>query len=269
MAKKSRWNYVDEHGRFVPKGYKGDVWIRKNGKMEYAGTGVGAAAKGARVKETKTVWAGDEYAFTQESVEEHLRTYKPKPKREVSTDEKFVFSKEAERRLGLGEEEQRNIYELFKKANEMGEQIRESTEDGIKIKFSYNIGHWRVDANTLLKRIERAQEIVRGDYLTNRAQEYVDDLLDIINNFVSDKTMIKPIDPQDLDEDEEDEEVPLKEYIKELFEGLPAESIFLIMKKYNLSYLAYAWDSIIQDYGYNFIISEITDLVRRVNKLRR
>ena len=289
-----------ETHRFVPRDYQGPVEIFVNGKWEYAGRGVRPTFKGyqsgkreipaeekplkiktaydkgyaiapgdvgrntieyyAHTRMTANRFVGQEYAFTKEKLDAHVAV--EKTKKEISTDDKFVFSEKAARRLGLDEEQQYKIWETFRAANIEGKRIEEETGGEIKVSFSYNLDHWRVDERTLLARLNAAQKVLEGDWLDQRAQESIENVIEAIENY-TDAGDIEFSDFKDYIKGQ-----TIAEAAREILGNANKLDLYMLMHKYHWESLPYAWDSIITKHGYEFLMNEISDLLQRAKRLR-
>ena len=278
MAKKGwregQWSVRSaETHRFVPRDYQGAVEIFVNGKWEYGGRGVRSTFKGYQSDKrevskklddtslTTSRFVGQEYSFTKEKLDAHIT--REKPKKEISTDDKFVFSEKAFRRLGLDEEQQHKIWETFREANIEGKRIAEETGGEIKVSFSYNLDHWRVDERTLLARLNAAQKVLEGDWLDQRAQESIENVIEAIENY-TDEGDIEFSDFKDYIKGKS-----VAEAAREILGSANKLDLYLLMHKYGWESLPYAWDSIITKHGYEFLMNEISDLLQRAKRLRR
>lgn len=169
-----------------------------------------------------------------------LRETEEKITTKVSTAEKFEYSEVAEKRLGLTKSEQKLLYNIFKKANEEGENLGKLTDDLIKPRFSLRLDTIR-NNEQLKNRIAAAEEVLSGDYLENIAKQYKQDF---IQNF------------------EFHLETDLYNKLKDKLEDMDDLDFLNYIKNNRVDYLAYALDSLITDYGYDLIAGEVRRIIR-------
>jgi len=178
-----------------------------------------------------------------EEIGQHIPSWmryedRSKPKDYDAIDkETFNYSIIAETNYGLSEERQLEIFNKFKEANAIIEKIREQTGDHIGFPISYNL---EIPSDRLESRLARANEYINGDYVTRISIEYKEDFK---NNFKEHLT---------------------KEMYDELVEAIDSltDLEFLKMLK-NTRYdsLAYAIQSIIKEFGYEFLIGEVKAII--------
>jgi len=224
-----RWSYTDEKGRFVSKNYEGKVYKNVDGKRIFIGYKVPSASFAKQnIKEINSRRKIDDYhepysktenktVFVDNSDDWRLRDYSNAPIKEKSSDEKFVFSYNLQKKFGITKDQQRKIYELFKEANQKGEEYRELTDDLIGAKFSYNLDS--ISSFTQLeKRIKSAKNVLSDSYLSDLAKKYKTDFKTNFSNLLDKSTVIKVSESGY-------EPVSEEEYKKYLMENFPDRSI--------------------------------------------
>lgn len=292
MKNDRRILYRDKNtGMFVGRGYTGDIEIYKNGKWEKYGHHLGEHAKFVKPKDEQsnkvdkvveeidtsglrnglrhTPGSGD-YRFTREVMEAYLKgemhaqyLNKQKEKEESkSTDDEFKFSKIAERRLHLNEEQQREVWETLRQANMVGKEIEDQTGGEIKVRFSYNLDHWRVNETTLLARLNAAQRVIEGRYLEDRAEENISNLLETIDLYM-DESDVEYADLRNYVGKK-----GLKETAKEIISSVNSVDLYVLLHEMNLEHLPYAWDSLVRDFGYEYVMDQVADVLRHALSLR-
>lgn len=183
----------------------------------------------------------------REKAKEYTDIDKPR-----STDEQFVFDPAANAKYKLDIKSQEKIYQVFRDANKVVEEIRQLTdadmhEDVVAARFSYNMN---VKPEILWRRYEAAEELI-----LKGARQYVIDVAakyrqDFISNF------------QDQFEAED-----IKEFMEAL-EDLNDRQFLSVLKYASKSNLAYVIQSVIDEYGYEFALGEIRVLTQNFREYK-
>lgn len=183
----------------------------------------------------------------REKAKEYTDIDKPR-----STDEQFIFDPAANAKYKLDIKSQEKIYQVFRDANKVVEEIRQLTdadmhEDVIAARFSYNMN---VNPDILWRRYEAAEELI-----LKGARQYVMDVAakyrqDFISNF------------QDQFEAED-----IKEFMEAL-EDLNDRQFLSVLKYASKSNLAYVIQSVIDEYGYEFALGEIRVLTQNFREYK-
>lgn len=286
----SKWNYVDEKGKFVSKNYKGKTYIRKNGSLEFIGNSVPKAresrGKNQYIEKIKSKDKPFSEGGNRTVIVKNLPNIldKQKPIKERSTDDHFEFSYTAQKKWGLDRNQQIEIWKLFKEANRIGSEFKELTDSVYNAHFSYNLESAE-SFTKLYNRIEAAKKVVSGEYFESIANKYKKDFKEGFSNIMDKSTMIirtqsgytevsketyekelmkkyPNLSKREIKEKmNEGEEVGnIKNIVDTVFEDidkLSDEEFFQLLRKTNNEALAYALDSIITTFGYEAIIDEL------------
>lgn len=158
---------------------------------------------------------------------------------EVSDSDKtnFNYSIIAETKYGLSEEKQLEIFNKFKEANDIIEKIRQQTSDHIGFPISFNL---EIEPERLERRIARANEFLAGNYIERISAEYKEDFK---NNFKEHLTS------------------DLYEELSSAIDSLSDIKFLKMLKNTRYDSLAYAIQSIIDEFGYEFLLGEVKAII--------
>lgn len=294
-GKRNYWSYVGENNRFVPKDYKGKVYRYVNGKKIFVGYSVPeqrtSRGKNQFVEKIKSdntnrpfSAGGNATVFVKDLPNWQDKQATQKPAKIKSTDDHFEYSYAVQKRWGISREQQKQIWEILRKANQIGAEYSELTDSVYNAKFSYNLES--ADSfSQLERRIQAAQRVISGEYFETIASKYKSDFKESFSNILDRSTMVmrsksgyESVSEQEYREALQQAYPTLNEkQINELMEkGTPVGNIrnitdvvfedidklsdaafFQLLRKTGNESLAYALDSIINTFGYEAVIKEL------------
>lgn len=287
--------FRNEKGQFVSNDYHGKIYKHVNGEKIFVGYNVPqqrhSRGKNQFVEKVKTNNEGKPFSaggnrtvFVKDLPNWQDTQAAQKPAKIVSTDTHFEYSYAVQKRWGIDREQQKQIWELLRKANQIGAEYSELTDSVYNAKFSYNLES--VDSfSQLERRIQAAQRVISGEYFDTIASKYKSDFKESFSNILDRSTMVRKSESgyENISEEEYKEALQRayptlnENQIKELMEkGTPVENIrnitdvvfedidqlsdsafFQLLRKTGNESLAYALDSIINTFGYEAIINEL------------
>lgn len=304
--KNERSSFRNEKGQFVSNNYHGKVYKHSNGNKIYVGTKVPEQRKSRgvnqfveRVKgtiENKPFSAGgNRTVFVKDLPNWQDTQATQKPAKIISTDTHFEYSYAVQKRWGIGREQQKEIWELLRQANQIGAEYKELTDSVYNAKFSYNLESAE-SFSQLERRIQAAQRVISGEYFDTIASKYKTEFKEAFSNILDRSTMVmrsrsgyENISEQEYREALQQAYPTLNEkQINELMEkGTPVGNIrnitdvvfedidelsdaafFQLLRKTGNESLAYALDSIINTFGYEAVISELLYVGNLTRELR-
>lgn len=304
--KNERSSFRNEKGQFVSNDYRGKVYKHSNGNKIYVGNKVPEQRKSRgvnqfveRVKgtiENKPFSAGgNRTVFVKDLPNWQDTQATQKPAKIVSTDTHFEYSYAVQKRWGIGREQQKEIWELLRQANQIGAEYKELTDSVYNAKFSYNLES--ADSfSQLERRIQAAQRVISGEYFETIASKYKSDFKESFSNILDRSTMVmrsksgyESVSEQEYREALQQAYPTLNDkQINELMEkGTPVGNIrnitdvvfedidelsdaafFQLLRKTGNESLAYALDSIINTFGYEAVIKELLYVGNLTRELR-
>lgn len=298
--------FRDEKGRFVSNDYHGKIYKHVNGEKIFVGYSVPAQrhsrGKNQFVEKVKTNNEGTPFSaggnrtvFVKDLPNWQDTQNAQKPAKIKSTDTHFEYSYAVQKRWGIDREQQKQIWELLRQANQIGAEYSELTDSVYNAKFSYNLES--ADSfSQLERRIQAAQRVISGEYFETIASKYKTEFKEAFSNILDRSTMVmrsrsgyENVSEQEYREALQQAYPTLNEkQINELMEkGTPVGNIrnitdvvfedidelsdaafFQLLRKTGNESLAYALDSIINTFGYEAVINELLYVGNLTRELR-
>lgn len=301
-----RASFRNERGQFVSNDYHGKIFKHVNGEKIFVGYSVPqqrhSRGKNQFVEKVKTTNEGTPFSaggnrtvFVKDLPNWQDTQNAQKPAKIKSTDTHFEYSYVVQKRWGIDREQQKQIWELLRQANQIGAEYSELTDSVYNAKFSYNLE----SANSfsqLEKRIQAAQRVISGEYFDTIASKYKKEFKEAFSNILDRSTMVmrsrsgyENVSEQEYREALQQAYPTLNEkQINELMEkGTPVGNIrnitdvvfedidelsdaafFQLLRKTGNESLAYALDSIINTFGYEAVINELLYVGNLTRELR-
>lgn len=301
-----RSSFRNERGQFVSNDYHGKIYKHVNGEKIFVGYSVPqqrhSRGKNQFVEKVKTTNEGKPFSaggnrtvFVKDLPNWQDTQNAQKPAKIKSTDTHFEYSYAVQKRWGIDKEQQKQIWELLRQANQIGAEYSELTDSVYNAKFSYNLES--ADSfSQLERRIQAAQRVISGEYFDTIATKYKEDFKEAFSNILDRSTMVmrsasgyENISEQEYREALQQAYPTLNEnQINELMEkGTPVGNIrnitdvvfedidelsdaafFQLLRKTGNESLAYALDSIINTFGYEAVINELLYVGNLTRELR-
>lgn len=139
---------------------------------------------------------------------------------------------------GITEEMQMEYYNLMVAANRRGEEIAIETDSVITPRFSQRMDNLTLDQ--YIRRMQAASHVMEDDYVSFMAKMYKDDYVDAIKQYI---------------------EPYLWKKIEEVFNSISDTQFFNILKARGRDFTAYALDSLITDFGMEYVLQEALTMV--------
>lgn len=301
-----RASFRNERGQFVSNDYHGKIYKHVNGEKIFVGYSVPkqrhSRGKNQFVEKVKTTNEGTPFSaggnrtvFVKDLPNWQDTQNAQKPAKIKSTDTHFEYSYAVQKRWGIDREQQKQIWELLRQANQIGAEYSELTDSVYNAKFSYNLES--ADSfSQLEKRIQAAQRVISGEYFETIANKYKMEFKEAFSNILDRSTMVmrsrsgyENVSEQEYREALQQAYPTLNEkQINELMEkGTPVGNIrnitdvvfedidelsdaafFQLLRKTGNESLAYALDSIINTFGYEAVINELLYVGNLTRELR-
>lgn len=298
--------FRNERGQFVSNDYHGKIYKHVNGEKIFVGYSVPqqrhSRGKNQFVEKVKTTNEGKPFSaggnktvFVKDLPNWQDTQNTQKPAKIKSTDTHFEYSYTVQKRWGIDKEQQKQIWEILRQANQIGAEYSELTDSVYNAKFSYNLES--ADSfSQLERRIQAAQRVISGEYFDTIASKYKADFKEAFSNILDRSTMVmrsrsgyENVSEQEYREALQQTYPTLNEnQINELMEkGTPVGNIrnitdvvfedidelsdaafFQLLRKTGNESLAYALDSIINTFGYEAVISELLYVGNLTRELR-
>ncbi len=280
-----RVRYVDERGRFVSKSYTGKVFKQTGkGYKIFVGSSVPKKSKSDRAsqadyalkrsgislqKEHENIKEGIISKNLDEATDLIMHTpYSGNPSRSImvekgekewlkklenyedtenlkSTDDKFVFNYSVQKTYGYTEQQQKELYNLFKMANERIEELRDLMDADIGKSFSFNMN---VPKDVMERRASAALEILQDNYVEKIAKQYKEDFLENYKNHLTDEDF---------------------ERFSSALESIDDIDFLKLIKQNKLDANAYSLDSVLTAYDYEYIKENIDVTIYLINKSKK
>lgn len=311
-----RSSFRNEKGQFVSNEYRGKVYKYSNGNRLYVGTKVPEQRKSRGVNQfverlkgsidNKPFSAGgNRTVFVKDLPNWQDKQNAQKPVKIKSTDTHFEYSYAAQKKWGLDRNQQKQIWEILREANQIGAEYKELTDGVYDAHFSYNLDSAETFTR-LEKRIQAAKRVISGEYFEEIAAKYKQDFKESFSNMLDKSTMIVKVESGYIEVSEEqyfdalkkeypnlskkeieilmeegteadllDEKGKVIGRIKNItdvvfkdIEELSDKEFFQLLRKTSNSSIAYALDSIVDSFGYNKIIKELLYVGNLVREFR-
>lgn len=301
-----RASFRNERGQFVSNDYHGKIYKHVNGEKIFVGYSVPqqrhSRGKNQFVEKVKTTYeetpfsaGGNRTVFVKDLPNWQDTQNAQKPAKIKSTDTHFEYSYAVQKRWGIDREQQKQIWELLRQANQIGAEYSELTDSVYNAKFSYNLESAET-FDRLLKRIETAKKVISGEYFETIASKYKTEFKEAFSNILDRSTMVRRTESgyENISEYEYMEALKKayptlnEEQLHNLMEeGTPVGNIrniteivfedidqlsdagfYQLLRKTGNESLAYALDSIINTFGYEAVIKELLYVGNLTRELR-
>lgn len=293
-AAKEQWANAryDEYGKRVGKDYKGRLYkknpdgsfslVRKSQAIDYAKkTVIQSDGEDRQEKLNKkyleailhTQYTGNPTTTkfhddtTPLNVTPELEDGTP-----IENSDKFEYSYAVQRRFGLSEKQQENIYNLFKQANEIITMAKIMHPE-MGALFGTNLENKR-SIEQILRQVKAAEKIVGAkDTLTDTPllpiitdEQKQDFLNSAVNRMYYDETENRKRDLIDAFSDFIDDDKKIENLISILNVLSPSDVLYLL-RKYGKESLAYSLDSIVRTFDIEQVLYEAEFLTARAKEL--
>lgn len=161
-----------------------------------------------------------------------------------AVESKYAFIYELQLKHGLDREKQEEINKLFMEANKKLEEIK--IEYGITLGTDFQL----FKSNTMEqinKKINAAKEVLNSNYLELKAKQYKID-------YISDFALL--LDEKDAEE------------FQSAMDLVTDTQFLAILKETGLDYIVYAWDSLIDTFGYEYLWGKVRVIINTIYKVK-